>query len=67
MLVPAAMVMADRATKQHMLSAQPQAPTIPPRTPRRPGNAMRRLTASALRHLADRLEPRPVARCATAA
>jgi hypothetical protein len=67
MLVPAAMVLADRATRQHALSARPQAPTVSARTPRRRGQAMRRLTAVALRRLADHVEPRTVTRRATAA
>jgi hypothetical protein len=66
MLVPAAMVLADKATRQHVLSAQPQAPTSCPRTPRRRGSAMRRLAASTLRQLADQVERRPVTRPATA-
>jgi hypothetical protein len=67
MLVPTAMVLADKATKQHVLSAHPQAPTIRTRAPHRRGNTIRRLTALALRQLADHVEPRPVTRRATAA
>ena len=67
MLVPAAMVMADKATRQHALSAQPQAPTTCPSPSRRRGGTMRRLAASTLRRLADHVEPRPVARRATVA
>ena len=65
MFDPTAMIMADRATRHHVLSARPQAPTTPDRPPRERGDAMRRLTAVALRRLADRLEPRR-ATCAPA-
>jgi hypothetical protein len=67
MLSPTAMVMADKATKQHVLSAHPQSPTISARAPRRRGDATRRLTALALRQLADRVEPRHITPRATAA
>ena len=66
MFDPTAMIMADRATRHHVLSARPQAPTTPDRPPRERGDAMRRLTAVALRRLADRLEPRRRATCAPA-
>ncbi|MDQ7908338.1 hypothetical protein RB614_27805 [Phytohabitans sp. ZYX-F-186] len=61
MLAPTAMIMADKATKQHVLSARPAARTTPERPPRRRNGAMRRLTVRALRRLADRLEPGPAA------
>jgi hypothetical protein len=54
------MIMADNATKDHVLSARPTARTTPRRPPRRPGARTRRLTVAALRGLADRLEPRRV-------
>jgi hypothetical protein len=61
MLDPTAMVLADRATRRHLLSARPQAPTVPAARPGRPG----RRAPAALRRLADRLESgraRPPAR-----
>ena len=67
MLVPTAMILADKATRQHVLSACPQAPTILKRAPRRHGHALRGLTALALRRLADHVEPRHVTRRVTAA
>ncbi len=60
MFDPAAMIMADKATKDLVLSARPNAPARLERPRRRRGGAMRRLTAVALRGLADRLEPRTV-------
>lgn len=57
MFDPAAMIMADRTTRHHVLSGRPQARTTPERPPRQHGEAMRRLTVVALRRLADRLEP----------
>ncbi|WP_084964983.1 hypothetical protein [Thermoactinospora rubra] len=57
MFDPTAMIMADKATRHHVLSAQPKAPTIPERPPRQRGYAIRRLTVAALRRLADRIEP----------
>jgi hypothetical protein len=60
MLQPTAMIMADRATSQHVLSGRPQAPTISPRPPRPRAEVIRRLTAVTLRRLADRVEPRRV-------
>ena len=58
MLQPSAMIMADKATRQHVLSAHPQAPIISARPLRQRGNATRRLTALALRRLANHVEPR---------
>jgi len=55
-----AMIMADKATRHHVLSARPTSRTTPERPPRRPGDSMRRLTVLALRRLADRVEPRRV-------
>jgi hypothetical protein len=66
MFDPTAMIMADRATRQHVRSGRPEAPTISERPPRRRGGAMRRLTSVALRRLADRLEPQPVNAAASA-
>jgi hypothetical protein len=59
MFDPTAMIMSDRATRQHVLSARPEAPTVAGRPPRRRGGAVRRVAAVALRGLADRLEPPP--------
>lgn len=59
MFDPSAMIMADKATKHHVLSARPKARTAPERPPRHRRDATRRLIGSALRRLADRLEPRP--------
>ena len=55
-----AMIMADKATRHHVLSARPKARTTPERPLRQRGDAMRRLTVVALRRLADRVEPRRV-------
>ncbi|MGS2642952.1 hypothetical protein [Streptosporangium sp. LJ11] len=60
MFDPVAMILADKATRRHVLSARPNAPTVPERPRRRRGAAVRRLTAVALRRLADRVEPRCV-------
>jgi hypothetical protein len=60
MFEPIAMIMADKATRHHVLSALPKARTTPERPPRQRGDAMRRLTVVALRRLADRVEPRRV-------
>jgi hypothetical protein len=60
MLVPTAMVMADNATRHHVLSARPKARKTPERPPRQRGDAIRRQTVAALRRLADRLEPHRV-------
>jgi hypothetical protein len=57
MFDPLAMIIADHATKQQVLSARPTAPTTPERPPRQRGEMMRRLTGTALRRLADRIEP----------
>ncbi|GAA3412833.1 hypothetical protein [Streptosporangium vulgare] len=58
MFDPTAMILADRATRRHVLSARPDAPVVPERPPRRHAAAVRRVTATALRRLADRVEPR---------
>jgi len=60
MFDPTAMIMADKATRHHVLSASPKARTTLERPPRQRGDAIRRLTVVALRRLADRLEPRRV-------
>jgi hypothetical protein len=67
MFDPTAMVMADNATRHHVLSARPTARTTPARAPRQGGNPIRRMTAIALRRLADRVEPRRVTTHATTA
>lgn len=66
MFDPTAMIVSDKATRHHVLSARPTAPTTPERPPRKRGDAMRRLTATALRRIADRLEPCRVNTCAPA-
>ncbi len=58
MFDPTAMIMADKSTRDHVLSARPKARTTPEHPPRQRGDAMRRLTVVALRRLADRLERR---------
>ena len=60
MLVPTAMVMVDNATKHHLLSARPTAPTTQEPTPRRRTSATCRLTVATLRRLADNLERRGI-------
>jgi hypothetical protein len=67
MFDPLAMIIADYATKQQVLSARPEAPTTPERPPRRRGEAVRRLSVAALRGLADRIEPHCVNTSAPAA
>lgn len=57
MFDPTAMILADKATRRHVLSARPDAPVVPERPPRRRGAAIRGLTATALRRLAARVEP----------
>ena len=53
-----AMVMADNATREHVGSARPRARMRHDRAPRQRqhGDALRRVTVSALRRLADRVE-----------
>ena len=58
MFDPTAMIMSDKATRHHVLSARPTAPTTPERPPRQRLDASRQATVLALRRLADRLEPR---------
>ena len=60
MFDPTAMIMSDKATRHHVLSARPTAPSTPERPPRQRLDASRRVTVLALRSLADRLEPRRV-------
>ena len=67
MLDPTAMIMADKATKHHVLSARPKARTAPERPPRQRGESMRLLAAATLRRLADRVEPHRVKPCVPAA
>jgi hypothetical protein len=67
MFDPTAMIMADKATKQHVLSARPKARTTPERPPRQRGESMRLRAAATLRRLADRVEPRRVKPCVPAA
>ncbi|WP_250005333.1 hypothetical protein [Actinoplanes sp. M2I2] len=59
MLYPTAMILADKATRRHVLSARPDAPVSPDRPPERHSGAARRLAVAALRRLADTLEPAP--------
>ena len=49
MMNPTAMIMADRATGRHVLSARPDAPVVPDRPPRHRGDAVRRRAVLALR------------------
>jgi hypothetical protein len=61
MLLPVATLIAQQLTEEQVASAQPDAPVMPTgsvRTPRPRFDAVRRATASGLRRLADRLEPR---------
>ena len=58
MFDPLAMIIADHATRQQVLSARPEAPVLAERPPRQHRDAFRRLVAAALRRLADRMEPR---------
>ena len=67
MFDPLAMIIADHATRQQVLSARPDAPTIPDRPPRRRGHSARRLVGAALRRVADRIEPRCVSASTPAA
>lgn len=68
MLDPTAMILADRATRHHVMSARPDAAIGPERPPRqRRAEAMRLVTAGVLRRLADRVEPARVDTCAPAA
>ncbi|WP_345605394.1 hypothetical protein [Pseudonocardia adelaidensis] len=57
MFDPLAMVIADKATVQHVMSGCPDAPTTPDRPPRQRLHRPRRLVVTALRRLADRIEP----------
>ena len=66
MFDPTAMIMADKATKHHVLSARPNARTTPERPPRQRGESMRQVAATVLRRLADRVEPRTVKNCVPA-
>ena len=73
MLDPLVFSVANEITRNHVLSARPDAPVMPERPPRRRATAptceaptrpsaagsTRRAAAGALRRLADRLEPRP--------
>ncbi len=44
MFEPTAMIMADKATRRHVLSARPTRRTTPERPPRQRGDAIARLT-----------------------
>lgn len=65
MFDPTAMVLADKATRHHLTSAAPTAPTEPELSPRRQPSThgARTLIATALRRLATRVEPRTVQTC----
>ncbi|MFC0529575.1 hypothetical protein [Phytohabitans kaempferiae] len=67
MFDPTAMILADKATKHHVLSARPKARTTPDRPPRQRAESMRLRAATALRRLADRVEPRRAKTCVPAA
>jgi hypothetical protein len=59
--IASGMLQADHATMAHVYSARPDAPVVPDPAPRRSrGEPVRRLAAIALRHIADRVEPRRV-------
>jgi hypothetical protein len=58
MLDPAAMILADRGVRRQVSSARPGAPVVPATASRPRRAAARRLTAGALRRLADAVEPR---------
>jgi hypothetical protein len=62
---PIAMILADKATRQHVLSARPDADVETAAAPRRRtrSDAVRRGAAGGLRRLADRVEPRRVEVC----
>ncbi|GAA4704384.1 hypothetical protein [Phytohabitans rumicis] len=66
MLDPTAMILADKATRHHVMSARPAAPTAPERPPRQRAEGMRLAAAVVLRRLADRVEPRRVETCVPA-
>ena len=65
MFEPTGMILADKATRRHVLSARPDAPVLPEPSPRQRGNGIRRVAVAGLRRLADRLEPRGVNPCAS--
>jgi hypothetical protein len=67
MFDPLAMLIADHATRQQVLSARPGAPMRPERPAVQRRHAIRMLIVAALRRLADRLEPRCVSTSAPAA
>jgi hypothetical protein len=63
-MFPTTLIMADQATRDHVMSARPDAPTVPDRPPRaRRADSMRTAAALVLRRLADRVEPRRVETC----
>jgi len=57
MFDPLAVVLADKAVVHHVMSGHPDAPTTPER---QRAHTLRRLIGTALRRLADRVEPRCV-------
>jgi hypothetical protein len=63
MFDPLSVVLADKAVVQHVMSGRPDAPTTPERQRTR---TLRRLTATALRRLANRIEPRRIETCTAA-
>jgi hypothetical protein len=65
MMEPVAMILAAHVTRNHVLSARPNAPTVPapPARERRTTVAVRTSTATVLRRLADRVEPRAAESC----
>jgi hypothetical protein len=63
-MFPTTMILADKATRHHLMSARPDAPIVPDRPPRtRRVDPMRKAAALVLRRLADRVEPRRVETC----
>ncbi|GIF69048.1 hypothetical protein Ais01nite_70830 [Asanoa ishikariensis] len=68
MLDPTAFVQAMNATRDHVYSARPDAPVVPDRARRTGrGDPLRRVAATVLRRVADRVEPRRARTCSTAA
>jgi hypothetical protein len=66
MFDPTGMILADKATRRHVLSARPDAPVLPEPLTKQRGEGVRRVAVAGLRRLADRLEPRGVKACASA-
>jgi hypothetical protein len=64
---PTGMILAVAASRDHVLSARPDAPVVPTPPPRLGHtDTARRATAALLRHLADRVEPHAARPCQAA-